>query len=411
MLLARFYRYLITKGCLTIIDAHGRRHVCGQGEPAVTVRLHDPALHWKLYLRPEISAGEAYMNGTLTVESGNIYDLVDLVARNMRGSTVRPAARFLRSAEIFRRLQQFNPIRRSQRNVAHHYDLTTRFYRLFLDSDLQYSCAYFGTPDASLEAAQSLKKQRLARKLYLQQGHRVLDIGCGWGGLALSLAQACDVEVVGLTLSTPQVETARFRTEGLGLENRVRFAAEDYRQHLGTYDRIVSVGMFEHVGINHYRAFFEQLARLLNDDGVAVLHTIGRAAGPGATDPWVRRYIFPGGYAPALSEIIPYIERAGLWITDVEVLRVHYAETLHCWRQRFLANRDQVAELYNEEFCRMWEYYLVICEVAFRRLDSVVFQIQLAKSLDTLPITRQYMHADDTGKLAPDSADSRQRRI
>ena len=392
MLLERFYTRLIRQGCLTIVDADGRAHVCGSGAPALTVRLRDPSLNWKLVFRPEIAAGEAYTEGTLTVENGDIYGLIDLVAANMRGKALQPAARLLRSAEIFRRMRQFNPIRRSHRNVAHHYDLTSGFYRLFLDPDMQYSCAYFRHPDDSLAAAQAYKKRRIAAKLYLQPGQRVLDIGCGWGGLAMSLAQSEDVEVTGLTLSNPQLETARFRAHDAGLDGRVHFLAQDYREHRGTYDRIVSVGMFEHVGINHYRAFFDQVSRMLADDGVAVLHTIGRASGPGATDPWILRYIFPGGYSPALSEILPHVERAGLWVSDIEVILLHYAETLRHWRRRFLANRDKVIALYNEEFARMWEYYLVVSEIAFRRLDSVVFQLQFAKSRDALPLTRDYIH-------------------
>ena len=413
VLLEQFCRRLVRRGSLTVIDAKGRRHEAGTGTPAVTVRLHDPSLHWKLAIRPEVAAGEAYTKGTLTLENGStIYDLIDLVAANMEGDSVYSAARLLRTADAFRRLRQFNPVKRSERNVAHHYDLTTGFYRLFLDDDMQYSCAYFRHDDDSLEAAQAYKKNRLAAKLFLQPGQRVLDIGCGWGGLALSLAGAAeDVEVTGLTLSRPQLETARFRAEQARIADRVHFLAQDYRHHQGTYDRIVSVGMFEHVGINHYRTFFDQVARLLNDDGVCVLHTIGRAAGPGATDPWIQRYIFPGGYSPALSKILPHIERARLWATDVEVMRLHYAETIRHWRRRFLAKRDEVIELYNEEFARMWEYYLVVSEIAFRRLDSVVFQIQIAKSQDTLPLTREYMWSgnDDTEFSESRNTDSHRR--
>jgi cyclopropane-fatty-acyl-phospholipid synthase len=265
------------------------------------------------------------------------------------------------------------------------------FYRRFLDPDLQYSCAYFADPHMSLEAAQIAKKQHLAAKLLLRRGHKVLDIGCGWGGMALSLARAAGVEVDGITLSTEQLATARWRAESSGLADRARFALTDYRDVTGPYDRIISVGMFEHVGRPNYQTYFDQVARLLNDDGVAVIHAIGRADGPAFNQPWVEKYIFPGGYIPSLSEVLPCVEQAGLIVADIEILRLHYAQTLRCWRERFSAQRDEIVGIYDERFCRMWEFYLSISELAFRYRGHMVFQLQLAKRADAVPITRDYM--------------------
>jgi cyclopropane-fatty-acyl-phospholipid synthase len=294
--------------------------------------------------------------------------------------------------KLTRRLHQYNPVPRSRRNVAHHYDLSDRFYDLFLDRDRQYSCAYFLHPDDDIDTAQLNKRQHIAAKLLLRPGMKVLDIGSGWGGLALYLASEFGVDVTGLTLSTEQLKVAQRRAAQAGLADRVRFELRDYREERGSYDRIVSVGMFEHVGVGQYPTFFGQVSALLKRDGVALLHSIGRMEGPGATNPWVRKYIFPGGYSPAISEVVPAIERAQLWITDVEVLRLHYAETLKAWRHRFLAQRERVLELYDERFYRMWETYLAGSEVAFRQGGHLVMQIQMAKAVDSVPLTRDYMY-------------------
>jgi cyclopropane-fatty-acyl-phospholipid synthase len=290
-----------------------------------------------------------------------------------------------------RRLRQHNPIGRARSNVAHHYDLKDTLYELFLDKDRQYSCAYFQTGNDTLEAAQANKKRHLAAKLLLKPGHRVLDIGSGWGGLGLYLAQIERVDVTGVTLSVEQHKVSNERAKDMGLAERVRFNLRDYRSDTGCYDRIVSVGMFEHVGAGHYDEFFGKLKTLLKDDGVAVLHSIGRMEPPDSTNPWLRKYIFPGGYSPALSEVLAAIERAGLWVTDIEILRLHYAETLKEWSRRFQTNREGIKSLYDERFCRMWEFYLTACEMSFRYFDQMVFQIQLARRQDAVPLVRDYV--------------------
>jgi len=393
MLLTRLTERLITIGRLRVVDARGRSDVFeGSAGASVAIRLHDPALHWKLLIRPRLFLPEAYMDGTLTIEEGSLYDLIDLIATNLDGLPGGFLGRFLNgSATSLRRLRQYNPVSRARRNAAHHYDLSDRLYELFLDQDRQYSCAYFYDRGDDLDIAQLHKKRHIAAKLLIRPGQRVLDIGSGWGGLALFLAGECGADVTGLTLSTEQHNAAVRRAAAAGLSDRVRFHLRDYREELGHYDRIVSVGMFEHVGINHYDAFFAQLKSLLTPDGVALLHSIGRFDGPGSTHPWLRKYIFPGGYFPALSEVVPAVERSKLWVTDIEILRLHYAETLKSWRHRFDRNRDQLRAIYDERFCRMWEMYLVGSEVAFRRGWCIVFQMQLAKAFDSVPITRDYM--------------------
>ena len=404
MLLARILNDTFRWGDLEIIDARGRRHRF-TGEPGLksTIRLHDTRLHRRLVLIPDLAFGEAYMDGTLTVEEGDLADFLGIAVANMyaldRHWSQRPAA-FL--GRTFRALAQANTLRRSRRNVAHHYDLSARFYDLFLDRDRQYSCAYFLDPGNTLEQAQEDKKRHIAEKLLLEPGMRVLDVGSGWGGLGISLARWAGVDVTGLTLSEEQHRISNERARKAGLADRVRFLLKDYREVSGGFDRIVSVGMFEHVGIPRYGDYFRKCRELLARGGVALLHTIGRSSGPGATAAWMRKYIFPGGYSPALSEVVPVIEKSGLKMTDVEVLRLHYAETLKEWRRRFLANRDEVSSLHDERFCRMWDFYLAGSEAVFRYGDHVVFQIQMAREHGAVPLIRNYLYererTDDRGR-------------
>jgi cyclopropane-fatty-acyl-phospholipid synthase len=393
MLLTHFFERIITVGRLRMIDARGRSHTFeGSSGASVAIRLHDPALHRKLLVRPRLCLPEAYVDGTLTIEDGSLYDLIDLLAANIERLPEGLLERLLNGTLApLRRLHQYNPISRARQNVAHHYDLSDPLYELFLDRDLQYSCAYFYDSSDDLDTAQLNKKRHIAAKLLIRPGQRVLDIGAGWGGLALYLARECGADVTGLTLSAEQHKAAVLRAAAAGFSDRVRFHLRDYREEVGRYDRVVSVGMFEHVGINHYNAFFTKLKSLLAPDGVALLHSIGRMDGPGSTHPWIRKYIFPGGYFPALSEVVPVVEQSKLWITDIEILRLHYAETLKSWRRRFERNRDRLRSIYDERFCRMWEMYLVGSEVAFRREGCMVFQMQLAKTIDSVPMTRDYM--------------------
>jgi len=385
-----YLQKVIREGDLTVRLPGGREFTLGDGSgPPVAVRIVTPRWLARIAANPSMGLGEAYMEGGLVLESGAIHDLADLIGRNAKHRPLRRASALSRWW-LDRRLMA-NARRAARRNVAHHYDLSVDLYRRFLDPDMQYSCAYFPHPGASLEEAQAAKKRHLAAKLLLQPGQKVLDIGCGWGGLALSLARAAQVEVDGITLSTEQLATAKARAEAAGLAGRARFSLTDYRDVRGRYDRIVSVGMFEHVGRPNYQVYFDQMAKLLKDDGVAVLHSIGRADGPAFTQPWIARYIFPGGYIPSLSEVLPCVERAGLMVTDIEILRLHYAETLKAWRERFAAHRAEIAALYDERFCRMWEFYLALSEIAFRYRGHFVFQMQLAKKVDAAPITRDYI--------------------
>lgn len=394
MLLDWLLKRLIRIGTLKLVDADGRtRFYRGESGPSAGVRLHKKSLHWTLALNPYLKVGEAYTNGSLTIEGGSVYDFLVVAAINLPYLEAKPffrVAEFLRL--VLRRLHQLNMIGRARTNVAHHYDLSGKIYDLFLDSDRQYSCAYFVNPDDDLEMAQERKKYHLASKLLLKPGQRVLDIGSGWGGLGLYLARNFEVDVTGMTLSSEQHEMSRERAEKEDLAKHAHFYLRDYREQTGRFDRVVSVGMFEHVGVGYYRAFFGKIRELLADDGVALIHTIGRTAGPGTTNPWIRKYIFPGGYIPALSEMTAAIEKSGLVTTDVEVLRLHYAETLRHWRNRFVANWKKAAEIYDERFCRMWEFYLAASEVAFRHMDLVVYQIQLARDQNAVPLTRDYAY-------------------
>ncbi|HLJ70420.1 MAG TPA: cyclopropane-fatty-acyl-phospholipid synthase family protein [Roseiarcus sp.] len=363
----------------------------GSAGPDVAVRLESSFAAAKIAVHPHLYLGEAYMDGELTMERGGVFDLLDLLGRNLALREAPPNLLQRWARRPLALLQQYNSQRSARRNVARHYDFSERLYRAFLDVDLQYSCAYFARPDMTLEEAQTAKRRHIAGKLLLKSGQRVLDIGCGFGGLALHIARSADVEVLGVTLSREQLDVAKRRAREAGLDGRVRFELADYRALDGRFDRIVSVGMFEHVGKPQYPKFFAVIARLLDPKGVALLHAIGRMRGPGLTSAWIRRYIFPGGYIPALSDVAPIIERSGLWLTDLEVLRLHYAETLRHWRQRFLANRSSLADLYDDRFCRMWEFYLAASETSFRHGGFMVLQAQLSHAPDAAPLTRDYM--------------------
>jgi cyclopropane-fatty-acyl-phospholipid synthase len=385
----------IRRGGMVLIESNGRISKFGEARegPVLTLRVHDRKTMWRLSTQPNLALGEAYMDGTLTIENGTIRDVIALIFDNMSDASVDLPEQTIERPfrPLLRRLHQFNPMTRSRRNVSHHYDLSRRLYELFLDADEQYSCAYFTDPNMTLEEAQIAKKRHIAAKLVLKPGMKVLDIGSGWGGLAFTLAETAGVDVTGLTLSREQLAVCNERARALGLADRVRFHLRDYREETGTYDRIVSVGMFEHVGVNHYGTFFAKLYQLLAPDGVILLHSIGRLTGPGRTNSWIRKYIFPGGYAPALSEVLPIVEQSGLLSTDIELLRMHYAMTIDHWRRRFEANRAEVAQLYDERFCRMWEFYLAGAEMDFRYLNAAVFQLQMAKRIDAVPLTRDYI--------------------
>jgi cyclopropane-fatty-acyl-phospholipid synthase len=395
-------RRLITVGRLTVIwPNEAQTHYAGDEGPAVVVRLKDKKTIWRLLANPALAVGEAFTAGALSMEDGNPYDMLDLLLLNLeRNPDVHPVLNLRQAlSKTGRRLMQHNPAGRSRRNAAHHYDLNGRLYSLFLDRDRQYSCAYFARGDETLEEAQAAKKRHIAAKLCLDRpGLHVLDVGCGWGGLALTLARDFGARVTGITLSQEQLDEARTRAALEGLSDRVRFELMDYRSVDDSFDRIVSVGMFEHVGVGHYQAFFDTIGRCLKPDGVALVHAIGRSRGPGHTNTWLQKYIFPGGYAPALSEVMPPVERAGLIASDIEILRLHYAETLRHWRRRFAANRDAIESVYDQQFCRMFEFYLAGSEVAFRRGRHMVWQLQLARGPDVVPLTRDYVAAVEAGR-------------
>ncbi|MGA8692023.1 MAG: class I SAM-dependent methyltransferase [Methyloceanibacter sp.] len=384
---------IVTTGYLLLIDAGGRAHAFGdRSGPPVVARITDRRTERLLVFNAALAVGEAYMDGRLVIEQGTIYDFLELILANLDyAHWPRWAKGFETLRFTTRRLRQFNPLPRARRNVAHHYDLDSRLYELFLDSDRQYSCAYFEQEGMPLEEAQAAKKRHLAAKLNLRDGLKVLDIGSGWGGLALYLAQTAHVEVTGITLSKEQCKGAEDRARAMGLSRAVKFQLCDYRELEGRFDRIVSVGMFEHVGVTHYGSFFDTISKLLTEDGVALLHSIGRFDGPATTNPFIDKYIFPGGYSPALSEVLPAIERTGLFVTDVEILRLHYAMTLRHWRQRFRAAWHSAVERYGERFCRMWEFYLAGSETGFRYQNLMVFQLQLTKQQKVLPLTRDYI--------------------
>jgi cyclopropane-fatty-acyl-phospholipid synthase len=403
---------LIRRGNLRLTSARGIVHTFGDGSgPQVAARFTSLRAELGVLLEPELKLGEAYMEGSFVIEQGSIADLLEMAMEAGYGHALRRAHPLDWPRLVWRRLKQLNLRGRAQRNVAHHYDLDERLYALFLDSDRQYSCAYFDAPSATLDDAQIAKKRHLAAKLRLTPGARVLDIGCGWGGLALYIAEHTGARITGITLSKEQLALARVRASEKDLTRQIDFRLQDYRDVDETYDRIVSVGMFEHVGVNFYDRFFRTCAQALADDGVMVLHSIGRSEGPGVTNPWIAKYIFPGGYIPALSEVLPAIERAGLLVTDVEILRLHYAQTLREWRERFLAHRETVEKLYDGHFGRMWEFYLAASEMAFAKQNMMVMQIQMTRRQGTVPITRDYIAAEENRLRAVEGGRRPQMRL
>ena len=393
---SRRLRRLIREGNLAVTIGGSPEMRFGNGRgPKVTVRIKDWPTARRLILNPELALGETYMDGSLSIEGDDIQGFLEIVVRNpaQAGDLSAPARLLSTLRQIRRRLDQSNPEALAWRNVAHHYDLTPAIYDLFLDADRQYSCAYFAQDGISLDAAQAAKKTHIARKLLLSPGMRVLDIGCGWGGLALTLARDHGARVTGITLSQEQLGVARARAKAAGLADRVTFDLVDYRAVTGQYDRIVSVGMFEHVGAPNFETFFNVVRDRLAEDGVALIHTIGRTAPPNATNPWISRYIFPGGYVPSLSEVAEAIQKTGLRIGDIECLRLHYAMTLRCWFDRFSASAEVAAALKDDRFVRMWRYYLAASEQTFRHGPQDVFQVQLCRRPDAVPITRDYLYS------------------
>jgi len=386
---------VVLYGTLHVVLPNNKEMTFGTGDvPVVRIRITTWDALRRIALRPDLAVGEAYMDGTMTIDGDDLYGFLELAIRSRAQDPVRPWFHkpFEFAQKAFRRAAQFNPIGKAQENVAHHYDLSGAFYDLFLDEDRQYSCAYFRTPGDTLEQAQANKKHHIARKLRLSPGQTVLDIGCGWGGMAITLAQDYGMRVVGVTLSKEQHAVATRRVEEAGLQDQVDIRLQDYREVTETFDRIVSVGMFEHVGVPHYDEYFGHVRRILHEDGIALIHTIGRAGPPGITNPWIAKYIFPGGYCPAISETMRSVEDQQLIATDVEIWRLHYANTLAHWYSRFTQNIDKAREIYDERFCRMWRFYLASCELSFRYDDMEVHQYQLSRNINAVPLTRDYLY-------------------
>lgn len=387
-----FLGRLFRRGTLNVIDVRGRTHVfAGAPGPEVTIRIHSRALYWKIFLRPAMAVGEGYMEGDLTVEDGDILDFLRLALANMQREPGKTQRRWGLHG-LVSLLRQINPTDRSRRNVAHHYDFTLDFFDMFLDPSRQYSCAYFRTPGDTLEQAQRNKMNHIAGKLLLEPDHRVIEIGCGWGGLAAHLNAVSGCHVTGVTLSQEQFDAARDLAARQGKTDKLEFYLQDYREVSGTFDRVASIAMFEAVGVPQYQTYFDKISELLNEDGVALVHTIGRTDGPGSTSGWTNKYIFPGGYSPALSEIMPAIERSGLILADLEVWRLHYARTAEIWYRRFQEKRDAIKDLYDERFCRMFEFYLAGCVGSFESGELAIFHLQLVKKQDAVPLTRDYLY-------------------
>ncbi len=397
---------LIRDGDLEVESASGAPFKVGNGNgPPLGIRFKTRAAELRFIRDPELALGELYMDGALAITKGELLDVLKLGLRNTATLEGSRWLQLLTGARVaLRRIQQNNTLLRARANIAHHYDIDDRLYALFLDADRQYSCAYFEDPSHSLEEAQLAKKRHIAAKLLIEPGHSALDIGCGWGGMGLYLAAHCGAQVTGVTLSAEQLGVALARARAQNLAAQADFRLQDYRETQGRFDRIVSVGMFEHVGVGFFDDYFRKIAQLLADDGVALVHTITRTDGPGVTNPWITKHIFPGGYIPAMSEALPAIERAGLIVTDIEILQLHYAQTLKAWRERFMARRAEAAALYDERFCRMWEFYLAGSEACFRLGQHVNCQFQLAKKVGVVPMTRSYIAAREQALRLSDSA-------
>ncbi|MBL4597238.1 MAG: class I SAM-dependent methyltransferase [Robiginitomaculum sp.] len=398
-LLSSLLKAFITKGTLVVFDAKGGRHdfVGTPTTPVITMRLHNASLYHKLLLQPDLTAAEAYMDGTLTFEDGtDIVSFLDLMVANKEGLENHGSQKYGKIIRaITKPFQQFNPIKNARKNAAHHYDLSENLYRLFLGEDMQYSCGYFRDPDESLDQAQLNKKRRIAAKLDLQDGDHVLDIGCGWGGMGLYLAQVANVKVTGIALAREQLRVANQRAEEMGLSDRVKFEYMDYREVTEKYDKIVSVGMVEHVGARYFHPYFQQISHMLKPKGRAMVHSIGRRGPPGSTNAFIQKYIFPGGYSPSISEAIAAVENTPLWIADCEVWRLHYYHTIRHWRDNFMANRDKAVALYDERFARMWEFYLSAVAIGFKHDNNMNFQLILSNERDDTPITRDYIYENE----------------
>ena len=395
MQLARFLTKLFKEGGLVLIDANSKKYVIGnpKKENPLTLKLLDKSLHYKLLFYPDLYFGEAYSNGSLTIENGTLTEFLNMALQNIGRKETNFFSEFLNKIRgSYRYLTNFNFIKKSKMNIARHYDISDDLYDLFLDSKRQYSCAYFKNENDSLETAQNNKINHIIKKLNLKPNQKVLDIGSGWGSLAIEIAKKTQCQVLGITLSKSQFEYSKKKAKQMNMGNQVEFRLCDYREVKEKFDRIVSVGMFEHVGRKFYRTFFNKIQAILKDDGIALLHTIGSVNPPRQPQPWITRYIFPGGYTPSLSQVTVPVEKSGLILTDLEILRMHYSHTLRHWKERFIKNKDKAIKMFDEKFFRMWEFYLTSCETAFRWGDQVVFQLQLTKELHTAPSTRDYIY-------------------
>ena len=395
MSLKNFLTNLIKVDGFNLIDANGKEFIIGKPikNPPIKIKLLDKSLHYKLLLLPDLYFGEAYMNGSLVIENGSLTEFLEIAMRNIGRNELNNYSKIIKKiAGTYRYFTKFNLISRSKENVAHHYDISEKLYDLFLDKSRQYSCAYFKDENDTLEDAQLNKMNHIIKKLNLKPNQKVLDIGSGWGTLAMDIAKQSKCEVLGITLSENQLEYSKKKAKELNLENQVSFKLIDYRELNEKFDRIVSVGMFEHVGRKFYNKYFKSVAKMLTEDGVALIHTIGSNMTPRDPHPWISKYIFPGGYTPSLSEVAGPIEKSGLIISDLEVLRMHYSHTLRNWKERFMGKKDEVLNMFDEKFFRMWEFYLVGCELAFKWGDQVVFQFQLSKKILSTPNTRDYIY-------------------